>query len=125
MLLPCEAAPHKRIRRAVDSLSEACEQRVKRFPVVKSGDWKEIKRYSEFLGKTLVIVGDEKHFSRLDSLDTLTSLITKLPNELRRQWIKRSVQVENTTGTQAKFSILSTLYSINQKNLIHYLARDL
>ena len=55
-------------------------------------------------GKRFVIVGDEKHFSSLDFLDTLTCLITKLPYELRRRWIKRFVQMENTTGTLAKSS---------------------
>ena len=40
----------------------------------------------------------------LDSLESLTSLVGKLPFDLRRRWVERSVQIENLTRSLAKFT---------------------
>ena len=39
----------------------------------------------------------------LNSLDSLTALVTKLPYELRRRWVEKAVHIENSTGILAKF----------------------
>ena len=56
------------------------------------------------LEKINVSVKDIWQYSSLDSLDTLTELIGKLPYDLKRRWVKRSVQVQSLRGRLANFS---------------------
>ena len=88
-------------------VSDVCEQRLKKFPSIISGDAKELKRFAEFLEKCSVIVKDIRCYSNLDSLDALTLLVKKLPYNLRTRWVKRAVQVENRSGKLANFSHFS------------------
>ena len=88
-------------------VSDVCEQRLKKFPSIISGDAKELKRFAELLEKCSVIVKDIRCYSNLDSLDTLTLLVKKLPYNLRTRWVKRAVQVENRSGELANFSHFS------------------
>ena len=59
-------------------VSDVCEQRLKKFPSILSGDAKELKRFAELLEKCSVIVKDIRFYSNLDSLDMLTLLVKKL-----------------------------------------------
>ena len=52
----------------------------------------------------MTVLSDTNHFGSLNSLDSLTILVGKLPFELRRRWVERSVQTENYSGSLAKFS---------------------
>ena len=88
-------------------VSEVCEQRLKKFPSIILGDAKKLKRFAELLEKCSVIVKDIRCYSNLDSLDTLTLLVKKLPYNLRTRWVKRAVQVENRSGKLANFSHFS------------------
>ena len=87
--------------------SDVCEQRLKKFPSIISGDAKELKRFAELFEKCSVIVKDIRCYSNLDSLYTLTLLVKKLPCNLRTRWVKRAVQVENRSGKLANFSQFS------------------
>ena len=64
-------------------ISDACEQRLKKFPSVRSGDGKQLRRFAELLEKTGVIVKDIRQYTSLDSLDMLTELVNKLPYDLK------------------------------------------
>ena len=72
-------------------ISDACEQRLKKFPSVRSGDGKQLRRFAELLEKTGVIVKDIRQYTSLDSLDMLTELVNKLPYDLKRRWVSKSV----------------------------------
>ena len=85
-------------------VSDVCEQRLKKFPSIKSGDAKEIKRFAELLESSLIVLGGINHFGSLDSLDSLTMLVSKLPYDLRKRWVQKSVQIKNSTGSLAKFT---------------------
>ena len=87
-------------------VANECEQRLKKFPFIKSGNAKELKRFAELLESSLVTLGDIGHYGSLDSLDSLTSLVNKLPYELRRRWVVKSVAIENSTNSLAKFADL-------------------
>ena len=56
------------------------------------------------LDKTFVILQSIKYLNSLDSLDTLTQFVQKLPNALKRRWVKKSVQIENAINSIARFS---------------------
>ena len=71
------------------NISNACHQKLKEFSVIKSGASRKLKSFSELLEKTLVITKDIPRY--LDTLDTLTALVGKLPYNLRGRWVKRSV----------------------------------
>ena len=66
-------------------VSDVCEQRLKKFPSIKSGDAKEIKRFAELLESSLIVLDGINHFGSLDSLDSLTMLVSKLPYDLRKR----------------------------------------
>ena len=82
---------------------DACEQRLKRFPSVRSGDGKQLRRFAELLEKTGVIVKDIRQYTSLDSLDMLTELVNKLPYDLKKRWVSKSVQIQNYLGHLANF----------------------
>ena len=96
-------------------MSDVCEQRLKKFPSIISGDAKELKRFAELLEKSSVIVKDIRCYSNLDSLDTLTLLVKKLPYNLRTRWVKRAVQVENRSGKLANFSHFSEFVQLESE----------
>ena len=84
-------------------ISDVCERKLKNFPVIKSGDAKQLKCFSELLEKTTIIIRNIRQYTSLDSLDTLSELVSKLPFDLRKRWVKRSVQIENSTRLLANF----------------------
>ena len=84
-------------------ISDACEQRLKKFPSVRSGDGKQLRRFAELLEKTGVIVKDIRQYTSLDSLDMLTALVNKLPYDLKKRWVSKSVQIQNYLGHLANF----------------------
>ena len=87
-------------------ISDACYQKLKEFPAIKSGASRQLKSFCELLEKTLVITKDIPRYTNLDTLDTLTALVGKLPYNLRERWVKRSVEIEKTRGLVAEFSDL-------------------
>ena len=84
-------------------ISDACEQRLKKFPSVRSGNGKQLRRFAELLEKTGVIVKDIRQYTSLDSLDMLTELVNKLPYDLKKRWVSKSVQIQNYLGHLANF----------------------
>ena len=102
----CYSLAKQRLQKEYGSpwiLADVCEQKLKKFPIVKSGDGKQLQRFSELLEKAFVIVQDIKGYTTLDSLDTLTELVNKLPFELKRRWVNKSVQIETSTGLLANY----------------------
>ena len=87
-------------------ISDACYQKLKEFPAIKSGASRQLKTFCELLEKTLEITKDIPRYTNLDTLDTLTALVGKLPYNLRGRWVKRSVEIEKTRGFVAVFSDL-------------------
>ena len=90
----CYTLAKQRLRREYGSpwiISDVCEQRLKKFATIKSGDAKELKLFSELLEKTSVIIRDIQNYTSLNSLDTLAELVSKLPYELKRRWVKRGL----------------------------------
>ena len=76
---------------------------MKKFPSVRSGDGKQLRRFAELLEKTGVIVKDIRQYTSLDSLDMLTELVNKLPYDLKKRWVSKSVQIQNYLGHLANF----------------------
>ena len=64
-------------------ISDACYQKLKEFPAIKSGASGQLKTFCELLEKTLEITKDILRYTNLDTLDTLTALVGKLPYNLR------------------------------------------
>ena len=64
-------------------ISDACYQKLKEFPAIKSGASQQLKSFCELLEKTLVTTKDIPRYTNLDTLDILTTLVGKLPNNLR------------------------------------------
>ena len=95
-------------------ISDACEQRLKKFPSVRSGDGKQSRRFAELLEKTGVIVKDIRQYTSLDSLDMLTELVNKLPYDLKKRWVSKSVQIQNYLGHLANFLHFVDLFARNQ-----------
>ena len=62
-------------------VANECEQRLKKFPFIKSGNAKKLKRFAKLL-ESLVTLGYIGHYGSPDSFDSLVSLVNKLPYEL-------------------------------------------
>ena len=84
-------------------IAEACEQRLKAASAIKSNDLEGIKNFAELLEKTMIILEDIQHYGSINSLDTMTQLLNKLPYETRKQWVKESVIIEHRFSEVAKF----------------------
>ena len=72
-----------------------CEQNLVNAPSVKSNDPEALKLYSEVLEKALITLQSLSTFGSVNSLDSMTKLISKLPFELRRRWVKELVTIES------------------------------
>ena len=57
---------------------------------------RKIKRFAELLKSSLIVLSGINHFGSLDSLDSFY--------DLRKRWVQKSVQIENSTGSLAKFT---------------------
>ena len=84
-------------------IADICEQEIKEAPQVKANDPESFKRFSETLERALVTLQNLSSFGSVNSLDTMTKLISKLPFELRRRWVKRSVSIEENSDRVAHF----------------------
>ena len=85
-------------------IAEACEQRLKGSSVVKSNDPESLKEFSELLEKTLISLEDIHCYGSINSLDTTTHLINKLPYDMRKGWVKKSLAIQQRTSKVAEFS---------------------
>ena len=63
---------------------DAYEQRLKQTDAVKSNDPDSLKRFSELLEKTLIVLEDIQFYGSINSLDTMTYLVNKLPFDMRK-----------------------------------------
>ena len=97
-------------------VSDVCEQNLKKLSFIKSGDAKQIKQFAVLLEKSYNVLVDINNFGSLNSLDSLTALVTKLPYKLRRRWVEKAVYMENSTGIPQNLSILSTLFKTSLIN---------
>ena len=66
-------------------MSDTCEQKLKGFTSIKSGDAKQIKLFAKLFEKSLNIMNDINNFGSFNSLNTLTNLTSKLPFNLQRR----------------------------------------
>ena len=85
-------------------IADICEQKLKNAPQIKGSDPASIKVFSDLLERTQITLQSLQVFGSLNSLDTMTKLIMKLPFDLRRKWVKQSVFIENQTGRVAQFN---------------------
>ena len=53
-----------------------------------------------------MITKDIPRYTNLDTLDTLTPLVGKVPYNLQGQWVRKSVEIEKIRGLVAEFSDL-------------------
>ena len=67
-----------------------------------------IKCYAELLERTLVTIED---INFCGSLDTMMQLVSKLPHEWKRIWMKEFLKLEKGTGEVSGFSCFVTCFS--------------
>ena len=84
-------------------VAEACERYSEESQPVKAGSAKQLKDFFERLEKAAITLQDIQHYGSLNSLDSLTNLVNKLPFDMRRRWVKLSVEIETRTRVIATF----------------------
>ena len=87
-------------------IADVCEKQLKNAIPVKANEPAALKRFAESLEKALIILEEIDYLGSLNSIDTITLLVNKLPFDLRRSWVKESVAIENRTGRVADFRCL-------------------
>ena len=90
-------------------IADICEQKLKEAPQVKSNHPAGIKGFSKLLETSLITLQSLQIAGSFNSLDTLTRLVNKLPFEMRRRWVRKSVCIEEHTGRVAQFENLVKL----------------
>ena len=84
-------------------IADVCEKQLKNAIPVKANEPAALKRFAESLEKALIKLKEIDYLGSLNSIDTITLLVNKLPFDLRRSWVKESVAIENQTGRVADF----------------------
>ena len=69
--------------------------------------------FADLLEKTEVLLKDIQCYGSLNSLESITTFVNKLPYDMRRAWVRESVAIENRTNRIASFSDL-TSFVINE-----------
>ena len=83
---------------------DAYEQRLKQTDAVKSNDPDSLKGFSELLEKTLIVLEDIQFYGSINSLDTMTYLVNKLPFDMRKSWVKEATTFQNRNKRIADFT---------------------
>ena len=87
-------------------IADICEQTLLQAPPVKANNPAALKSYSELLERMHGTLTNVCKMGSLNSLDSMTKLVNKLPFDMRRRWVRESVMVEEHSGHVAKFSHL-------------------
>ena len=101
-------------------VADAWEQRLKSSPNIKANDPKSFRAFSELLEKAQTVLEKLAYYGNLNSLDTLSLLINKLPFDMRKLWVAKSVEIENQTGRVASFSHFVT-FVLTQAEVVNSL----
>ena len=94
-------------------IADACERRLQKFVNVKSNDLGNLRMFADLLEKTEVLSKDIQCYGSLNSSGSITTLVNKLPYDMRRAWVRESVAIENRTNRIASFGDL-TSFVINK-----------
>ena len=83
-------------------IADICEQQLRDASQVKSNDTTSLKSFSELLEKTFTTLQNLNELSSVNSLDAISKLVSKLPFDMRKRWVRESVTIEKG-GRVAKF----------------------
>ena len=98
-------------------ISRRCEERLKDIPRLREFDMKSLNNLFILLNKCCACLKSSPKYFTLDSLEVMLFACDKLPDVLRYEWVKHSVQMERTTGERAKFSDVATFVG-NQRRVL-------
>ena len=65
-------------------IADACERRLRKFVNVKSSDLENLRMFADLLEKTKVLLKDIQCYGSLNSLESITTLVNKLPYDMKR-----------------------------------------
>ena len=88
---------------------DAYEQRLKQTDAVKFNDPYCLKKSSELLEKTLIVLEDIQFYGSINSLTTMNNLVNKLSFDFRKSWIKEATMFQNQNK---RIAILPILYNL-------------
>ena len=97
-------------------ISRSCEERLKATPKVKDFDSEGLNKLSILLNKCCTCLEHSPRYSTLDSMDVMLAVCKRLPNELRFEWVKTSVEIERRTGDRARFTDLTAF--VNEQSRV-------
>ena len=75
-------------------IADICEQQLRDASQVKSNDTTSLKSFSELLEKTFTTLQNLNELSSVNSLDAISKLVSKLPFDMRKRWVRESVTIE-------------------------------
>ena len=79
-------------------IADVCEKQLKNAIPVNANELAALKIFAKSLEKALIILIEIDYLGSLNSIDTITLLVIKLPFDLRRSWVKEFVAIKNRTG---------------------------
>ena len=87
-------------------IADICEQTLLQAPQVKANNPAPLKSHSELLERMHGTLTNVCEMGSLNSLDSMTKLVNKLPFDMRRRWVRRSVMIKDHSGHVASLATL-------------------
>ena len=84
-------------------VAHCCEQKLLSFPRLKAKEPQAIKNLSVLFENSLGVLGEIQEFATLNSLGTIQRLLEKLPDEMRKEWVKYSFSFQKQSKRHAGF----------------------
>ena len=111
---------YRRVRNALHDRCEQphvigrhCMQFLLDLPKVNQDDGDGLEIMATLMKKCLSALEESPEFSTLNTVGFITTLVEKLPVELRRKWVSVAQNIETKTSSLARFENLPYLSSTN------------
>ena len=85
-------------------ISRSCEQRLSNVSKISQNDAESLENLAVLAKRCLTALKETQGPTAIDSVGFISSVANKLPNDLRRQWVSKSVKVLRHKGKVAVFS---------------------
>ena len=89
-------------------VAQACKEKIMNWPAIKSGQGRELRKFSDHLQYCLVAMNTIQYMEYLNSQDANSLILTKLPRDIVGKWCRR---IHKAVKTEQRFPLFSEFCS--------------